>query len=281
MLTEIKAYSSRPSAPVLLLDEDGRAETDLIQIYGVEGLPPVPATVSTVPFGSIDGDAHVGSRLSKRNIVLALHPNPDWNTWSFEALRRLLYSYFMPKQEVSLGFYSDDMVDVYIKGVVESFDTNPFSDDTSFVVSIICPDPYFTAITPIILSGDDGDVVTIDYNGTSEAGIEVTVTHISLPGLISGIPFIKIQVGDPGISTFKVLSLVNAFKSFRMGSIPTNKYAEIVDLETEGLTYSLLSKIEEGSKWPMLQPGENSFSVITSHGDQIWELTYSERYGGL
>lgn len=276
MLTEVKAYTLRQSAPQLLLDEDGRAETDLIQIYGIEGLTPVPATVSTVPYGSIDGEAHVGSNIFKRNLVLALHPNPDWNTWSFEALRNLLYEYFMPKQEVQIGLYRDDKPDVYIKGVVESFDTNPFSTDTSFIVSIICPDPYFKTIVPEILSGDDGDVVTIDYNGNVEAGIKVKVTHVSLPGLISGIPYIKIQLG----SAFKVFTLVGPLKTFEMSSIPTNKYVQYIDLDSS-LKYSLLSKVEQGSIWPTLKPGENSFSVITSHGDQIWELTYNERYGGL
>ena len=33
--------------------------------------------------------------------------------------------------------------------------------------------------------------------------------------------------------------------------------------------------------WPILQPGENEFSVITDQGVQDWELIYFERFGGL
>ena len=39
--------------------------------------------------------------------------------------------------------------------------------------------------------------------------------------------------------------------------------------------------MQEGSLWPILQPGENEFSVITDQGVQDWELTYFERFGGL
>ena len=95
MLTQIKAYSSLQSAPTLYLSEIGRAESDLIQIRNIEGLDPVVASVGTAPYGASDGEAYVGSSVLSRNIVLTLHPNPDWNTWSHEALRRLLYAYFM------------------------------------------------------------------------------------------------------------------------------------------------------------------------------------------
>jgi hypothetical protein len=48
-----------------------------------------------------------------------------------------------------------------------------------------------------------------------------------------------------------------------------------------GVIGNLLSKMQEGSQWPIFQPGENEFSVITDQGGQDWELTYFERFGGL
>lgn len=50
-----------------------------------------------------------------------------------------------------------------------------------------------------------------------------------------------------------------------------------------GVIDNLLSKIQiqEGSEWPILQPRENTFSVITDKGVQDWELKYFERFGGL
>ena len=180
MLTEVKAYSSWRSAPTLPLDDGGRAETDLIHVRNISGLDPVKASVNTSPFGSVDGASLTGSSVLTRNIVLTLHPNPNWKDWTYEALRRLLYSYFMPKLQVKLVFYSDDMIPVEISGVVEDVSVNIFSKDPELNVSIICPDPYFTALEPTVITGlTNDDPVTVDYGGTIEAGMHVKVTATS------------------------------------------------------------------------------------------------------
>jgi hypothetical protein len=286
VLTEVKAYSSWHSAPTLLLSDNGRAETDLIQIRNIEGLDPVKASVNTSPFGSVDGEAHVGSSVQSRNIVLTVRPNPNWDTWSYESLRRLLYSYFMPKRPTRLVFYSDDIPPVEISGIVESVEANQFSNDPELLVSIICPDPYFTSLDPIVITGqavrpedrDEGDVVEINYEGTIETGIYVKVTYTSNPPPT----FIGIQIGDPAISYFNVVASVSSSKYFEMSSLSMRKFVQNVDIGS-GIITNLLSKvqIQEGSSWPTFQPNENEFAVITDVGVQDWELTYFERFGGL
>jgi len=281
LLTEVKAYSSWQSAPTLLLDDTGRAETDLIQVRNITGLDPVKASVNTTPFGSIDGSGYTGSSVLSRNIVLTLHPNPDWHNYTYESLRRLLYAYFMPKRPVRLVFYSDDINPVQIEGIVESAEVNPFTNDPEFVVSIVCPDPYFTALDPIVLTGQavrpGGAVTTIDYTGNIDAGIYVKATRNADPAPAS----IGIQIGDPSISHFNVISDVTGTnKYFEMGSIRMQKFVQSIDM-TSGVITNLLPKVQEGSSWPLLQPGENDFSVITDKGGQDWELTYYERFGGL
>lgn len=280
MLTEVKAYSSWQSAPTLPLEPAGRAETDLVQILNVTGLDPVKAAVNTTPFGSIDGAAYIGSNVPSRNIVLTVHPNPDWDLWTFAELRRLLYSYFMPKRPTRLVFYSDDIVPVEISGIVESAEVNAFSKDQEFQVSVICPDPYFIALTPKVITGQSvragGAVTKIDYEGNIETGIHVKLTHASDP-----IPnSIGIQIGDPTLSRFNIAAGVSSSMYFEMGSLPMQKFVQNVNLGT-GVITNLLPKMQEGSTWPILQPGENDFSVITDAGVQDWELTYFERFGGL
>jgi hypothetical protein len=282
VLTEVKAYSAWQSAPTLPLSEFGRAETDLIQIRNIDGLDPVKASVNTSPLGSVDGSSFTGSNVISRNIVLTLHPNPNWKDWSYEGLRRLLYSYFMPKRPTRLVFYSDDIPPVEISGIVESCDVNPFSSDPELLVSIICPDPYFTALEPEVITGQsvrpEGVIATIEYDGTIEAGIHVKVTEVSGPAPT----VIGVQIGDPLISYFTVATTVSSTKYFEMSSIPMLKYVQTVEIGT-GIITNLLSKvtIREGSAWPILEPGEQDFSIITDQGVQDWELTYFERFGGL
>ena len=59
----------------------------------------------------------------------------------------------MPKQEVGLEFYSDDMNEVGITGHIESFAANQFSKDPEYIASIMCEDPYFKTLAPVVLSG--------------------------------------------------------------------------------------------------------------------------------
>lgn len=280
MLTEIKAYSAWESAPTLLLSDTGRAETDLVQIRNISGLEPVKASVNTSAYGSVDGADYAGSSVLSRNIVLTIHPNPNWAEWTYEGLRRLLYSYFMPKMPVRLEFYSDDMGPVKIEGIVESVEVNPFSSDPELLVSIICPDPYFTALNPTVVSGQairsGGTVTVIDYTGTIETGFQVEVTYASG----SSPSVIGVQVGNPSTSFFNVYATVDASLYFEMNSLPMQKMVQNVNMDN-GLITNLLASIESGSTWPTLKNGDNDFSIVTNVGVQDWELTYSERFGGL
>ena len=277
MLTEVKAYSSWRSAPTLVLDPTGRLETDLIQIRNIDGLNPVKASVNTSPYGLVDGASYTGSSVLTRNIVLTLKPNPDWNTWTYEKLRHLLYSYFMPKLVTRLVFYSDDMIPVEIYGVVEDVSVNIFSKEPELLVSIICPDPYFTALDPTVITGVNGEVETFDYNGNIEAGIVVKVSYVS------GSPTtIGIQLGEPKVTYFGVNATVGETEYFEMSSIPMNKYVQNINIGS-GIIDNLLSEVylQEGTLWPMLEPGENEFMVVTDSGVQDYELIFYERFGGL
>jgi hypothetical protein len=277
VLTEVKAYSSWRSAPTLQLDMDGRSETDLIQILNIEGLDPVKASITTSPYGSIDGTSYTGSNVQNRNIVLTLKPNPNWDTWTHEGLRKLLYSYFMPKLLIRLVFYSDDANPVEIYGIVEGVESVMFSKEPTFQVSIICPDPYFQALNPTIITGQNGVVATFDYNGNVESGMIVNVTHVS------GNPTtIGIQLGDPKITYFGVTATVNASMYFQLSSIPRQKYVQNVTIGT-GVIDNLLSNVylQEGSLWPTLQPGSNEFKIDTDDGVQDYQLIFYERFGGL
>jgi len=282
VLTEVKAFSSWRSAPVLPLSDGTRAEADLIQIRNIAGLDPVKASVNTSPLGAVDGTSYVGGSIPSRNIVLTLYPNPDWDTWTFESLRRLLYSYFMPKKGTRLVFYSDDMNPVEISGIVESVAVNAFSKEPELVVSIICPDPYFTAVNATVITGQTvrsgGVAKIIEYNGSIESGINVKVTSVTAPDPTD----IGIQFGDPKLTYFAVTAAVSPSMYFEMSSIPMKKFVQNVNIGS-GVINNLLSKvyIQEGSYWPVLQPGENEFLVITNQGVQDWTLTYFERFGGL
>lgn len=279
MLTKLEAYSAWEQAPLLPLSEFG-VETDFIQIRNIEGLGPVEASVNTAPLGSMDGESFTGSVVGKRNIVITAVLNPDWATFDMAELRRLYYRYFMTKMPVRLVFYNDDLEPVEITGFVETSEPNIFSKDGEIVTSILCPDPYFTAVSPTVHNGlssiDGSNGTDITYLGNIETGFHVKVNALSGPTPTS----IAIQIREALDSYFRVAASVTETKYFEAHSVSGEKYVQNVDLGT-GIITNLLSKVESGSKWPTIQPGVNEFSVITNSGSQDWELSYHARYGGL
>lgn len=283
MLTKVQAYSSWHSAPTLALSPAGREETDLLQIRDIQGLDPVKAGISSTPLGSVDGTSIGGASVENRNIVLTIRPNPDWDTWTYESLRRLLYTYFMPKRDVRLVFYSNDLDTVDIYGVVESVAVNQFSKDPELVVSIICPDPYFTSLDPTVVTGKTvppgGAVTVVNYPGNVETGLNLKVTFAAGQPAPS---YIAVQIGNPRLQYFSVVATVSATSYFEMNTVQKNKYINNVGIGT-GVFTNLYSKINirEGSLWPNLESGDNQFFVITDVGLHDWTLTYSERFGGL
>lgn len=277
MLTKVKAYSSWRSATPLGLSELG-PQTDPIQIRNIEGLGPVKSSVNTEPYGSIDGESLTGITVPARNIVLTLGLNPDWATWTPASLRRLIYSYFSPKQQVKLIFESDDeFPDVTITGYVESADPSMFDKDSEMQISIICPDPYFYAVDPVEISGVTGEgPIEIDYIGSVETGINVRVNHVANPLPV----YVGIQLGDPSETFFRSGGYPTPTIYWEMNSIPGNKYVRMVSLTT-GVITNLLHHMESGSSWPVMYPGENTFEVLTDAGEQDWVLTYIPKFGGL
>lgn len=282
-ITKIQAYTTTPNADTLTLAEPGRAATDPLQIVDIQGLEPVKATINTTPLAAADGENIDGSQVPSRNIILIVRPNPDWSTWSPEALRRLLYYYFNPKSKIRLVFTSDDIDPVFIEGIVDSCGDTPFSNDPSFTVSIICKYPYFKSVTDEVITGtaivtggtfvtvtNDGDVfapfkLTVDYGGTPPNIIQVSILapqwkdFIINPNLDQSGP-----VGD----------------LFMMSSVPTEKYARVVTTNN-GLLYYVTSGIQEEVDWPVLSPGDNIFAVITDSGGQDWELHVPKTYAGF
>jgi hypothetical protein len=274
VLTKLQAFSSWKSVPTILLDPDGHEESDLLQIRNIDGLDPIKATVSTSPFGSIDGTSFTGSRVDNRNIVLTVHPNPDWHDWTNESLRKLLYRYFMPKSLTRLVFYSDDISPVEIFGYVENLEANPFAKDLEYQVSIICPDPYFTAVNPTVLTGVSGSWSTITYTGDVDTGFTLTISRAQDPNPS------YIEINIEGAIFWVNPATVDTSKFFSMNSIPGQKFVRNVSTPG-GLITNLLSEVVAGSPWPRLVPGDNSFLVNTDTHNEDWELTYYERYGGL
>lgn len=277
----MEVFSAQPSAPELPLGSLDLANNDPIQIHNIDGLGPVKADISSTPFATGKGELYQGSSVPKRNIVIALGLNPNWEDQTISSLRHLLYGYLMPQAWCKLRFFSDDMPVVDIEGYVESLEPNIFAQDPELQCSIICPKPDFIEVDAIIFDGVVGDsALEFDYYGNVDTGFELRVDGATaLPAYTGQLSVIATPVGlDP--QTFVINPVtINALKSFKLTTMQNQKRAQNFAL-SDGAITNLLQAVTQ-AVWPQLKPGSNSFQVTAATPGQQWTLAYFTRFGGL
>jgi hypothetical protein len=290
MITQMEVLNPRViTAPFNVLDDDelvsavsgGLAALDPVQIKNIDGLGPVPASVNTIQYGSVDGEFYNDSTVGKRNIVLTVGINPNWAEQSIEEIRQIMYTYFLPKSKITLRFNSTHMAEVAIDGVVETFEPNLFAKTPEYQISIICPKPDFIATTSTIETGvtlpiNDEGFSLIDYQGTSETGFVLTVSSADLSSgaefrAYNQAPDLNVFIGTPGITPSY---------SFVWSTVSGDKYARLIPT-AGGLVVNALNKITAGSQWFPLRQGLNTFQVQTTTPGLDWSLEYFAHYGGL
>lgn len=301
MLSAVKVDSQQVGIPQLVFKLINRPESDLFVCRNIDGLDPVKADVNTSPLAS-DGESYNGSKVGKRNIVFTIGFNPDWGDWTLSKLRKELRKYFLPKMRVRLTFETNEMAPVAIWGYVESNEYNMFSKDPENQISVICPQPYFETATPIVITGttdvdvvtipgigtvvyQNGSIVPLEYNGDVETGVHFKVSKNvgppSTPPTILTVGVIPLANGYFGVE-----ATVDDTTHYEVNSIPGQKYARLVTTATGVVVDNLLDNFWGAANvgWDALiltPDGNHVITVNADHGVQDWELTYTEKFGGL
>jgi hypothetical protein len=282
MLTQVEVFTAGITASPLTVS-DGDVSTDPIQIRSIDGLGPVKANINTSQYGSIDGEYFYGSNTPKRNIVLTVGLNPNWATQSVAALRRIVYSYFMPESFVKLRFTSTHLPVVEIEGYVESCEPNIFSPDTEIQISIVCPQPFFSAVSATAVSGPIqtmGDTATIDvnYEGDIATGFIVDIGNNAL----TYNTFYKIVNKTPTTQTFELTSATNTapYNFMRLSTVKGDKFIRLYNT-TDFTFVDELGKMAAGGSWMPLVKGVNKMQFQTDDPGYTWTLSYNAKYGGL
>lgn len=282
MLTEVQANPAWGSGDPLSMHLGDGSDDDVIQIHNITGLDPVKASISTSEYGDTPGESLTQTHTPKRNIVLTLGPNPDWVTWNITQLRQYLYTFFIPERPTKLTFISDELPTVEIEGYVESVEANLFSKDPEIQVSIICPQPYFSAADATVVTGvttDSSSPTTVTYTGNVPAWLVLKVTD----GGAGSPTDITVTIAGDIISYARInQAIVDADNYVELSSVPLSKYFR--EVFVAGGFLNILGKVSDDgahSLWPVLAPGDNDLDVITDSAGHDWELTYYARFGGL
>lgn len=252
--------------------------TSSYPIREITGLDPVNAALISSSLAQVDGAQFQNARRETRNINMKLGFEPNFITTTVASLRSSLYDFFMPKANITLGFYIDEVLTYLIAGQVESFENAMFSADPAVDISIICYDPDFYAPEAIVVVADtvDGTVeVPISYEGTSDCGLifEMTIDHDLDEGFA--------LYNTPPANAYQGMifdAVLLAGDIITINTIPGQKS---VTLNRDGSDTSLLYGLLTGAVWLFFHKGVNYFRVYAEDDPISYSVTYVVKYGGI
>jgi hypothetical protein len=247
-------------------------------IREITGLDPVPATLTSSSMAQRDGAQFQNARRELRNIVIKLGLDPNYTEQTVASLRSNLYNYFMPKENVSLGFYIDEGLTYFINGQVEDFNNAMFSADPEVDISILCYDPDFYSPAPVVVSIDtvNGTIETpITYGGTSDVGLifSMTLTH----DLDDGVAIYN----TPPLNSYQGMVIETALLTGDIITVNTIDGQKAITLKRGGAESSLLYALQDGAVWLFFHKGINYFRAYSDGATIPATVTYTPKYGGI
>lgn len=273
MLTKVEVRTRQGNLLTLELSDI----SDGIIVEEIEGLDPVKATLVSSSFASMDGEFYQSSRRETRNIKFKLGLDPDPSLETVRDLRKRIYSFFMTKSEVKLRFYTSDGLDVEIVGRVEECKTALFSQFPAVDISVVCFDPDFYDPVPEVVIGmstDDAGPTAIDYSGTAETGIKLT---LNVDRTLAEFAVYSTPPNDE-TRTMEFMAPLVAGDVLVISTVPGAKGAT---LTRAGVDTPILYGISPQSNWIELEPGVNQVQVYAEGAGIPVVIEYVNKHGGL
>lgn len=256
------------------------------QITNIDGLGFVKADLASSGRTNTPGEILTGKSVGKRNIVIDFRLNPNWATQSVADLRRILYKYFRPTDDVELTFNSDEApTQVNIFGTVESMEPEMFTQEPIIQVSILCYEPNFRALDPIVHAGTTAayQTVSLDNPGIEAVGFEILFTPIAADDVVG-----TIKLDDPVYATNPVLHFTgvdtDVNQPVRISTVYGDRFAQVQHASypvNTTVIASLLPLMVSGSRWPQVPPGTSLLGITTTTTGMAYSLSYYPEYGAL
>lgn len=289
MLSRIRIYNMDQ----LSLPEDGQdfidiatgphAERTGFDLLDLEGVGPVPATVSYSEHAMIPGGRFQSANTQVRNIVLRVGISPDYAAGKTgQELRRELYKVAIPGTNVRVRLYNDERYEMRTDGVIETAEPVIFSKDPEVQISIICPSPFFRAPGDTVIEDLPPSTHRFNYDGEVPRGLQIDVK------VLTTIYWINVQDTRLPLADDRPRPNIRISARFDPGDnvrIRTGQGSKEVSQRDSNMVFKnrLIGRVSPGEGgWPILNPGENRIRVEGSQSDSLrWDLTLIRSYGGF
>lgn len=313
MLTKIEIEYGETSAPVALeVPLLGVTPKDSLLVRSISGLTPPDQTLF-IGERAGDGGFYQGRRTGTRNVVIVadINPNPALGE-TVDGWRKILYKTFMDPlvdaDYVRILLHDHEGSVYYTVGNTEKFESEIFSNESMFQVSLICSDPYIRDLLRTTMRNPPTGWITtppIIYTGTAETGFVLEIhPNATQANMWIDLNGRKMQLTTASGQEFNNTELVyvNTIQderavrrasladvaAWRAANDPTNlkSVKEVWDALTKlGQTTSLLGALSNASTWLYLHSQANVMSVYsTTTADasfSIYTVEYRGSYWGL
>ena len=244
-------------------------------ITDIDGLYPPEGVINTTRVANMDGSVFNSSHINDRVITITMAINGP-----AEANRLLLYRYFKTKYPVRL-YYKNGVRDVYIDGYVSKFSVEYFEKKQTAQIEISCPMTLFRAVKESVTEFTNIENMfvfpfAIEAVGRpfSEVALGEQKTIINGGDVETGV-IIKLNaletVLNPKIYNVDTSDRMTLSVEMRTGdeiTINTRKKEKSITLLRDGVQTNIVGKLDAGSTWFNLIPGDN---VFTCEADEFPE----------
>ena len=255
----------------------------------IEGVTEVDGKVNTITSAYGVGSKYVSSSISERNIVITGSVKRD----NITEKRQNLYKIFPKKDKGTLFYYEEDKV-YKIEYYVESIEFAKSKVVDKFVISLICPSPYFTDLEesqvqmsnwipsfefPLEIPEETGiefgyknvnSLVTIENDTNIEIGMKIVFTasdDVENPKLVN-------------ITTQEELEIEKSMTAGDVITVTTFINNKNIILTSNGEDININNYLKFGTKFLQIHTGSNTFKATAKSGENalVTEIFYLINY---
>jgi len=280
-----------------------------LYVRKIIGLDPPKATINMTESLNFDGATFNSSRVTYRNIVMALgffpRPIPSGEEGSpgdpkmrpsytsVEDMRQETYIYFPLKRQVKVVVKTTNR-ELEIYGYVESNNINMFSKRSETVISILCPEAYFKTLESIV-TVFLGTIDTFTFPFSNESLIapliefgEILVDArkniiydgdtetgiiitVLFRGDVEGLSITNTVSGQTFVIDDTLLAEVVSlgFSSGDELTVNTLRGSKSMTLKRNGVVYNIINARVPGSDWLTVDTGDNDFFFSATLGGDL------------
>lgn len=249
-------------------------------ISDIDGLYPPEATINTDKNANIDGSVYNSSYLNDRQITITLAINSP-----AEDNRINLYRYFKTKYPVRI-YYKNETRDVYIDGYVQKMTIEYFVQKQTAQIIIACPMSLFNDREETI-----EEMASIKREFIFPFSIKDSIpfsvikfeqeTNIQNFGDVETGMIIKLlaigTVVNPKIYNADTLERIILDIQMQAGDeiiINTRMKEKSIRLTRDGKQVNVIGKMQYGSSWLTLSPGDNVFTYEADEGVNMLQCIF-------